>query len=447
MIRQIALFLLLALPALPATATEPERLEQALALIADWVQGQYDNRAQVAADEAAGLPDELKHRPMFQLFAPVSVPALDGHVVYQQASADGSTDPALIFRNGLVQFFIDAESGTIRQRELGFATPQAFHNAHLEPQRLAALRPEDLRWDPGCDFYLQPADDASEIRGPIKAGACRLQSQGLGKELVADDEVVIRPGEFWFLGRYVDADGRVMWGNASDEHVKMRRTAALADILRPDGGVLIFGATRGTGLELARVLSGRGQVVTVFLRRESDRSALESLPVRLVEGDAMNLAEVESAFATARFTAAVTTLGCYGCDTPPDYLGNRNVFDAAGRANVQRVLMVSTIGAGDSADAPPWIVRWFLEDVIALKTQPENHLAGSGLAYTIIRPGGLKDGDPTGTAALTEDTTAMGIITRADLADLIADCLADPTAIGRVYTAFDPTLSWPWDMW
>jgi hypothetical protein len=38
--------------------------------------------------------------------------------------------------------------------------------------------------------------------------------------------VTIRPDEYWFLGRFVDETGKVMWGNASDQPVKMRRRPA-----------------------------------------------------------------------------------------------------------------------------------------------------------------------------------------------------------------------------
>jgi hypothetical protein len=57
----------------------------------------------------------------------------------------------------------------------------------------------------------------------MKAGGCRFFSKGLNKQLVADDAVTIRPAEYWFLGRFIDDNGKVMWGNASDEPVKMVR--------------------------------------------------------------------------------------------------------------------------------------------------------------------------------------------------------------------------------
>ena len=223
-------------------------------------------------------------------------------------------------------------------------------------------------------------------------------------------------------------------------------TAEETPAVRPDGGVLIFGASRNTGLHVARLLTERGDTVTAFVRPTSDRSGLEPLGVRFVVGDALSADEVQAAFASARYSAVVTTLGCFRCDPPPDYLGNKNVFDAAKAAGVPRVIMISSIGAGDSADAPPWLSKWFLKDILVLKTQAEDHLTDLNLDYTILRPGGLKNAEATGNGLLSEDRDTMGIITRADLAGLIVQCLDDPETAGRVYAAVDTELTWPWDM-
>lgn len=212
-------------------------------------------------------------------------------------------------------------------------------------------------------------------------------------------------------------------------------------------GYLIFGASRGTGLELAKLLTARGDSVTAFVRPTSDRSGLEPLGVKFIVGDALNPDEVSAAFKDANYRAVVTTLGCFRCEVPPDYLGNKNVFDAAKTAGVDRIMMISSVGAGDSADAPPWISKWFLKDLLVLKTQAEDHLRESGVPYTIIRPGGLKDADATGNGLLTEDTAAMGIITRKDLAQLMLEALDDDGAVDKVYTAKDSEMTWPWDMW
>jgi nucleoside-diphosphate-sugar epimerase len=216
---------------------------------------------------------------------------------------------------------------------------------------------------------------------------------------------------------------------------------------KADGGILIFGGTRNTGLEVAKHLRARGDIVTVFVRPESDRSALVPLGVRFVVGDAVVADDVHAAFANTRYRAVITTLGCFKCDVPPDFLGNRNVFDAARDDGIQRVIMISSIGAGDSADALPWIAKWALEDVLVLKTRAEDYLQATGVPYTIIRPGGLKDDEPTGNAVLTEDPMAMGIVTRRDLAQLVVGALDDPTSSKKIYSALDSEFSWPWDMW
>ncbi len=214
-----------------------------------------------------------------------------------------------------------------------------------------------------------------------------------------------------------------------------------------NAGVLIIGATRGTGLRLAKLLVARGDEVTAMVRPSSDLSELEPLSVRLVTGDALNRADVDAAFSQGPYRAVVSTIGCFRCEQPPDYIGNKNIIDAAAASGNRRVIMISTVGAGDSKEGAPWISLWFLKDVIVLKEQAEQHLIDSGLDYTIIRPGGLKEAEATGNGILTEDTTAMGIITRADLAGLLVECIDDPKTIGKTYTAVDSEMTWPWDMW
>ncbi len=443
---RIGLLVALLLAGATGSAGAASTPEQTLEAIQQWVAGRYDSSAQVAADEAAGVPDQLKHRLMHQLFVPVPVeiPAIPGYLVFQQSSLDGSDEPGMIVRGGLLQFLVDDEAGVVRQRELNFRDLETWKNAWRTPERLQALTLDAFNVDPGCDFLLRLEDEGGRIYGPMPAGTCRIFSAGLGKELSADDAVWITPDGFWFKGRFVDETGAVMWGNASEEPVKLTRVASVPG--RPRSAVLVFGGTRGTGLEVARLLAGRGTPVTVVARGGSERSALESLGVTIVEGDALRAGDVEAAFASGAYAAVVSTLGCRGCEQPPDFLGNRNVVDAAKAAGVERFILVSSVGAGDSAEAAPWITRWLLEDVLELKTMAEDYTVSSGIAYTIIRPGALKDGEASGRGQLSEDRGAMGIITRGELAVQIVACLDDERTVRQVYTAYDPGLDWPWDM-
>ncbi len=209
--------------------------------------------------------------------------------------------------------------------------------------------------------------------------------------------------------------------------------------------VIVFGASRGTGLQIAMQLRARGDRVTAFVRPGSDRGGLEPLGVQFVVGDALNMSDVRNAFAAGKYRAVVSTIGCFKCDRPPDYIGNRNIMVSARDAGVQRMVLVTSIGVGDSRDAIPWASKKFLGSILPLKEQAELTLIDSGLDYTIIRPGGLTRPDtPTGYGVLTEDRRAFGFISRGDLARLIINCLDDDRTIGKIFAALDPRRRFPW---
>jgi uncharacterized protein YbjT (DUF2867 family) len=216
----------------------------------------------------------------------------------------------------------------------------------------------------------------------------------------------------------------------------------------PEGGhhVLIFGATRNSGLETAKILKGRGDRVTAFVRESSDTSDLEALGVELVVGDALDLPSVQAAFVDKDYTSLVTTIACFSCDPRPDYVGNRNIIDAAEAAGVKRIVLLTTIGSGDSYDAAPLPAKRFLKDILPLKTQAENHLMSSSLDYTIIRPGALKSDPATGRAYLSESRETSGLINRADLAELVVNVIDDNSTIGKILAAVDAEMVFPWDM-
>jgi len=204
--------------AIAVAACSPSPPEStALSLVQQWVNGKYDNVAQADADSADAPPPEKMHRPMHQLFVPVEVPGIDGYIVYQQSSMDGSELPAMIFRHGLMQYFVDPVSKVLRQRELYFKDTEAYKNAHRNPEILAKVTLDDMTWDEGCDFHLAANADGTMVSGPIIEGACVLFIQGLQQYMYADDLVEITATEYRFRGRYVDADGNVMWGTGSGE--------------------------------------------------------------------------------------------------------------------------------------------------------------------------------------------------------------------------------------
>ena len=238
----------------------------------------------------------------------------------------------------------------------------------------------------------------------------------------------------------------VFWlSGSSHEPTGVRPASAYVS---PGGPILVFGGNRGTGLEIVRGLRARGEQVTVAVRPTSDTRALRDLGVATVLADAFDPGQIQAAFAAQRYAAVVSTLGGGPADKArrPDLEGNRNAIEGARAAGVRRFVLISVIGAGDSRATAPAPSRRFLETVMDLKSQAEDHLRASDLDHTIIRPGGLGDVKATGTAVLADDPRAFSYISRTDLADLVVQALGDPTTIGKTYNAYDPSRRTMWKM-
>ncbi len=213
----------------PAAAQTESDNDRILSALKTWINGRYDSSEQVESDLENEVPDNRQHRLMHQVFYPVEVPFLDGVVIYQQASTDGSDDPDWVVRRGLLHFFVHPDTGLVHQRELSFKDEESIVNVHRDPSQLEGLTLDDLTWSEDCDFKLTMEADGMAVSGPMDFGPCRLFNDGLGKEMIADDKIRITPNEFWFLGRYVDEDGNIMWGTESDELNKLKRVSDLGE--------------------------------------------------------------------------------------------------------------------------------------------------------------------------------------------------------------------------
>ena len=112
--------------------------------------------------------------------------------------------------------------------------------------------------------------------------------------------------------------------------------------------VLIFGATRNTGFEVAKILEERGQPVTAFVRPVSNLDNLEPLNVTYFKGDALNAQEVKEAVASKDYVAVISTLGGGRGETPPDLVGTINIVDAMEESGPKRLIVVTVIGPGES---------------------------------------------------------------------------------------------------
>lgn len=190
----------------------------------------------------------------------------------------------------------------------------------------------------------------------------------------------------------------------------------------PDNASILVAGGGGVALAVARKLKDAGAWVWVLQRSDVRRSEIEGMMAVVVKGDATNAEDVAKAFAQIEeVDLVVSTIGGTPGDPSADSIGNINLIEAAEKAGVKKFVLVTSIGCGDSRDAPPAQVFDVLRPVLVEKDKAEARLReAAGMAHVIIRPGGLTNEPASGGAALTADPTVCGAVSREDAATLVA---------------------------
>lgn len=205
--------------------------------------------------------------------------------------------------------------------------------------------------------------------------------------------------------------------------------------------VFVAGGSKGVGRETVEQLRAAGKEVVALVRSDEAVTDLESLGAVCVKGDAFTYKDVEGAMDGC--DAAITTLGGVTGEKRVDYDGNKNVVEAAGILGVTRLMLVTSIGCGDSKEAISSETYEVLKEALVAKEKVEGQLQKFykfTTDYTIIRPGGLVSEPATGKAELTDDVTKSGMIRRADVASLVVRALDDADTVKKIYSAIDFSL-------
>lgn len=202
--------------------------------------------------------------------------------------------------------------------------------------------------------------------------------------------------------------------------------------------ILVGGASRGVGREIVKCLRQRNLPTIALLRSPDTAEELINLGASIAIADAMNFDQLAKAI-DQPIKAIITSIGGLPQDgVRPDFLANKNLIDLAVKLQVEKFILVTSIGTAESVVALSPQALQTLSQVLLEKEKAEKHLRDSGLTYTIIRPGGLKSEPATGKAILTENYRISGMIHRADVAQLACDCLMSDKANHKTLSAVDP---------
>lgn len=193
----------------------------------------------------------------------------------------------------------------------------------------------------------------------------------------------------------------------------------------------VAGATGETGRRVVQQLV-QHQIPVRALVRDVDK-AKQVLPegIELVEGDVLRLETLREGMAGCTVVLSVTGAAPTLDVTAPykvDYVGTKNLADVAKEKGIEQFVMVSSLCV--SRFFHPLNLFWL---ILVWKKQAEEYLQKSGLSYTIVRPGGLKNEDNADAIVMqSADTLFEGSIPRDKVAQVCVEALLLPSSKNKI---------------
>jgi len=200
--------------------------------------------------------------------------------------------------------------------------------------------------------------------------------------------------------------------------------------------VLVICADSDTGYRIVQLACRADLNVIACIRPTTDAGMYQRLGAEVMRANPTKRSDVAALFANLNIEElAVATV--VGGSPLMNSAGNMNVISVANEAGVQRFLLVTSIGCGDSAGAVDDFVKAFVGKSLTAKTWAERALQRTFMDWTIIRAGGLLRRNFKGGAMLLDSNTVSGHINPTDLGDAVFKALISDKTIGRVLAAVD----------
>lgn len=190
--------------------------------------------------------------------------------------------------------------------------------------------------------------------------------------------------------------------------------------------VLVAGANGTTGKQVVNLLKNSQYFNPIaMVRKESQLEQFKNENIDTVLGDlTKDLTHVVEDVDKVVFAA-----GSGGKNVVEvDQEGAKRLIDVSKMANVNKFVMLSSMGANNPEVMPD------LKDYLQAKQNADKHLRESNLKYAIIRPGTLKNEEGKGKIEIAEnELNKQGEISRADVAQTLVRALHDDAPKNKTF--------------
>ncbi|AFY59059.1 NmrA-like family protein [Rivularia sp. PCC 7116] len=193
----------------------------------------------------------------------------------------------------------------------------------------------------------------------------------------------------------------------------------------------VAGATGETGRRIVQELMAREIPVRALVRDLDKARSILPADVDLVQGDVLQPESLSAALGDSTVLLCATGAAPGFDPTAPykvDYEGTKNLVDAAKAKGIEHFAFVSSLCT--SKLFHPLNLFWL---ILVWKKQAEEYIQKSGLTYTIVRPGGLKNEDNSNPIVMqSADTLFDGSIPRQKVAQVCVESLFEPASRNKI---------------
>jgi uncharacterized protein YbjT (DUF2867 family) len=193
----------------------------------------------------------------------------------------------------------------------------------------------------------------------------------------------------------------------------------------------VAGATGETGRRIVQQLVDRGIPVRAMVRNLEMAKSLLPAGVEIVVGDVLQPQTLPAAIGDATVIFCATGAKPSFDPTGPyqvDFEGTKNLVNVAKSQGVEQFILVSSLCV--SKLLHPLNLFW---GILVWKKWAEEYIQRSGLAYTIVRPGGLMNDDNSDQVLMTgADQLFDGRIPRTKVAQVCVEAAQQATARNKI---------------